>query len=200
MHPIVILGSLVGLAFSMLYLIATLKGQVQPNKVTWLIWALAPLISAVAAFSAGVTWAVLPVFVSGLGPLLIFLASFFNKDAYWEMGKIDYLCGALALLALIAWALTKDANVAIILSLGTDILAAIPTLNKGWKYPQTENGWLYLGSVLSSLASFTEVQNWSLTEVAFPIYLIILGLSFCLIFELRKAQLKSHHSATIRKK
>ena len=186
MHFFVILGSVIALSFSMTYLVASLRGRVQPNKVTWLIWAIAPMISAFAAFSAGVTWAALPVFCSGLGPFLIFLSSFVNKKAYWAMGRIDYICGAVSLLALLAWYMTQDPVVAIVLSLLSDFLAALPTLIKGWKFPETEKGFLYLGSVISSLTSFTEIKQWTVTQIAFPLYLIILGLSFCLIFEGRK--------------
>ena len=188
LHWIVVVGALVALGFSGLYLFATLKGSVKPNKVTWLIWAVAPLISAFASFSAGVSWATLPVFASGLGPLLIFFASFFNPSAYWKVTVFDLLCGGCSILALIAWALTQDANVAIFLSLSADALAALPTLVKGWRFPETENGWLYLGSALSAAASFTEIKAWSFVEIAFPLYLIGLGLSFCLLFETRKFQ------------
>ncbi len=198
MHSIVIIGSLIGLGFSALYLIETIKGTVQPNKVTWLIWALAPLISAVAAFFSGVTWAALPVLGSGIGPLLIFIASFFNKTSYWEMTRFDLICGGFSIFSLVAWFLSKDANIAIVLSLTSDMLAALPTLIKGWKFPETENGWLYLGSVVSASASFTEINHWTFAEVAFPIYLILIGVVFCAVFEWRKYQL-NHQLNKIKK-
>lgn len=80
--------------------------------------------------------------------------------------------------SLVAWFLSKDANIAIVLSLTSDMLAALPTLIKGWKFPETENGWLYLGSVVSASASFTEINHWTFAEVAFPIYLILIGVVF----------------------
>lgn len=103
MHIFVILGALVALTFSLSYVIATLRGRVRPNKVTWLIWAIAPLISSAAAFSSGVSWAALPVFMAGFGSILVFIASFLNKGAYWGIERFDYICGAISLLALVAW-------------------------------------------------------------------------------------------------
>jgi len=51
---LVFVGAAVGFFFGILpYLINTLKGKTKPNKVSWLIWAVAPLIGAAAAFSAG---------------------------------------------------------------------------------------------------------------------------------------------------
>ena len=43
------------------YIKDTLQGKTKPNKVTWLIWGIAPLIGAVAAYSDGVRLAALPV-------------------------------------------------------------------------------------------------------------------------------------------
>ncbi len=189
MHIFVILGALVALTFSLSYVIATLRGRVRPNKVTWLIWAIAPLISSAAAFSSGVSWAALPVFMAGFGPILVFIASFLNKGAYWGIERFDYICGAISLLALVAWYLTKDPSIAIILAILSDLLAGLPTLFKGWRFPDTENGFLYLGSVFSAATSFTEVQHWSFTEIAFPFYLILLSLSFFFIIEGRRKYL-----------
>lgn len=190
MHFFIILGTLISLAFSFLYLIASIQGKVRPNKVTWLIWGLAPGISGIAAISSGVSWAVLPVFAASIGPLMIFFVALFNKNAYSKVERMDYVCGLLSIIALIAWYLTKDANIAIVLSIVADIFAGIPTLMKGYKYPDTENGYLYLGGLFSTLMIFTEIEQANFAELAFPIYLIVLNIVMCLTFELRRYYLK----------
>ncbi|AYG00350.1 hypothetical protein [Lactococcus allomyrinae] len=195
MHLFVILGALISLSFSISTVIAIIRGRVKPNRVTWLIWAIAPLISAAAAISSGVTWAVLPVFMSGFGPTLVFTASFLKKEAYWGIERFDYICGFVSILALIAWYLTKDPSVAIILAILSDVLAGLPTLFKGWRYPETENGFLYLGTLFSASTTFTEIKNWNLAEVAFPTYLILLSLSFFIVIEGRRRYLKKHRGA-----
>src|SRR6185437_6841760 len=119
------------------YIRDTLKGKTQPNRVSWLLWSIAPTIATVAALTAGVRWAVLPVFISGFGPFLVFLASFVNKNAYWKLERFDYLCGIFSILALIGWGITKDANVAIVFSILSDGTAALPTLIKAWRFPET---------------------------------------------------------------
>jgi hypothetical protein len=47
-------------------------------------------------------------------------------------------------LALILWWITKEPNIAIMLAILSDILAAIPTLVKTWKFPETESGVLFV--------------------------------------------------------
>ncbi|MEK9178462.1 MAG: hypothetical protein AAB801_01630, partial [Patescibacteria group bacterium] len=39
---------------NIVYLIQTLRGKVQPNRVTWFLWALAPLIAFAAQIKQGV--------------------------------------------------------------------------------------------------------------------------------------------------
>lgn len=60
----VILGAAAQIFGIFFYIKATLKGETKPNKVTWLMWTIAPLIGTVAALSDGVRWAVLPVFIA----------------------------------------------------------------------------------------------------------------------------------------
>lgn len=49
MHFIVILGALISLSFTSTYLVASIRGRVKSNKITWLIWGIAPLISTAAS-------------------------------------------------------------------------------------------------------------------------------------------------------
>ncbi len=85
MEYIVILGAVVSMIFGLGYAKGVIKGEVKPNKISWLMWSIAPLIAAIAAFSNGVRLSVLPVFMSGFVPLVIFVISLVNKKAYWKI-------------------------------------------------------------------------------------------------------------------
>ena len=63
------------------YVWATLKGRVKPNRLSFVILALAPLVAFAAAIDQGVGLRSAVTLRVGLSPLLIFLASFVNKDA-----------------------------------------------------------------------------------------------------------------------
>lgn len=155
------------------YIKETLFGKTKPNRVTWLMWAAAPLIATAAALVDGVKVAVLPVFMAGFGPLLVLLASFVNPKSYWKLEKFDYFCGSLSILALVLWYITKEPNIAIILAITSDGFAAIPTLVKSWKEPESETASPYIATVFSSLAGLLVIKEWRFSEYAFPIYLIL---------------------------
>jgi hypothetical protein len=172
---LVLVGAIVNLFGIASYIKETLRGNTKPNRITWLLWSVAPLIATAAAFSDGVRWAALPVFISGFGPLLVLLASFVNKKSYWKLEKFDYLCGLFSILALVLWVITKEPAIAIILTIASDGFAAIPTLIKLWKYPETETADAYTAGLFSSLTSFVAIRAWSFTSVAFPVYLVMMN-------------------------
>ncbi len=61
------------------YLIDTVRGKIKPNKVSWFMWSLAPLIAFAAEVKQGVGIQSLTTFIVGFVPLIIFIASFVNK-------------------------------------------------------------------------------------------------------------------------
>ncbi|MDP2709510.1 MAG: hypothetical protein Q8O93_05750 [bacterium] len=183
---LVILGAAVNLGGSFFYIKNTLFGETKPNRVSWLMWSIAPMIATAAALAQGVTWAVLPVFMSGFVPLIIFIASFINKKAYWKLGAFDYACGLLSALALILWAITKEPNVAIVFAIMSDGLAAVPTLIKSWKHPESESVVVFTTGLFSALTSFAAIKIWGFAELAFPIYLTLMCSSLIFALERRK--------------
>lgn len=169
---LVFVGAAAQLVGVLSYIKETLRGSTKPNKVTWLMWSVAPIIATFAAISGGVGWAVLPVFMAGFGPLLVFIASFINKNSYWKLEKFDYLCGFCSVLALVLWGITKEPVIAIIFAIASDGFAAIPTLVKAWKYPETESTGPYTTGLFSALTSFAAIKTWNFSSLAFPIYLV----------------------------
>jgi hypothetical protein len=186
---LVLVAAAASLTAAMVYIRSMFKYNTKPNKVTWLMWAVAPLIATAAEVSNGVGWAALPVFMSGFCPLLIFSSSFFTKKAQWKLTKIDYLCGALSALALLLWYVTENPNVAIIFAISSDALAAAPTIKKAWGNPETESIWPYLIGIFSPLTSFAAASIWSFGEVAFPAYLVVINVLVVLAIYNKKLRL-----------
>lgn len=194
---LVFIGAAVQLLGIFSYIKETLRGNTKPNKVTWLMWSVAPLIATFAALADGVGWSVLPVFMAGFGHLLVFIASFVNKNSYWKLETFDYLCGFCSALALILWGITKEPVIAIVFAIASDGFAAIPTLVKSWKYPETETAAAYTTGLFSALTSFTAIKIWNFSSYAFPAYLVIAETLFILSIYHRKI-FKKEFAATYR--
>src|SRR5438045_193855 len=97
----VILGVFINFLGGVSYIIDTLRGKVQPNRVSWGLWAFAVTIAFLAEIKQGVGIQSLATFMVGFTPLLIFLASFVNKKAYWKITKFDMACGVFSIVGLI---------------------------------------------------------------------------------------------------
>ena len=173
---LIFVGMAISLIGIMSYIKEMLQGSVKPNRVSWLMWSIAPLIAAIAAMVSGVTWSVIPVFMSGIGPLLVFIVSLFKKEAYWKIVKFDLYCGFLSALALILWGITNEPIIAIIFAIASDFLASVPTLTKAWKHPATESSSAFVGGLCSALTTFFAIDKWNFLSLAFPIYLGVIDI------------------------
>ena len=158
------------------YVKSMLKGSVKPNRVSWLLWAIAPMIGFAAAVSNGAGLAAVPVLMAGLSPLLILVASFAVKGAHWKLAKLDYACGLLSILAIVFWAVTSDPDIAIVFAISSDALASVPTLKKGWQYPETESAWPYFLGVFGGFTSLLAITAWTFSQYAFPAYFVVISI------------------------
>ena len=170
----VIFGAAIGLIGVGVYAIAVLHGRVKPNRVSWVLWALAPLIAFVAELASGVGWLSLATLAPGLGPLLVLIASAFNRRSYWQVTRFDLTCGGLSVLALALWAATGSGNLAIVFSVLADGLASAPTVIKSYREPATESYWPYLGTAVNGAIALLTITTWRFAEYAFPAYLVLM--------------------------
>ncbi len=181
-----ILGAVIYAFGSLTYLIETIQGKIKPNRVTFFLWALAPLIVFAAQVKQGVGIQSLLTFGVGFTPLLVFGASFLNKKAQWKLGRFDFICGFLSLIGLLLWYITQIGNLAIVFGITADGLAALPTIRKTYYHPETENGWLYFTASISALLTLLTIKTWSFAYYGFSFYILIVCL---IIFALAQFKL-----------
>ena len=81
----VYLGAVIFAVGQAFYVVDTIRGRTRPNRVTWLMWAAAPLLAFAVETSDGVGLQSLMTFMVGFGPLVVFVASFVNKKAVWQL-------------------------------------------------------------------------------------------------------------------
>jgi hypothetical protein len=96
-----IIGAIIGSLGGFYYLYETIVGRAQPNRITWLLWGIFPMVIFVAQRAQGVEGISWASFVAGFTPLIIVAASFFNKNAYWKSEPRDYYLMAAAIVGII---------------------------------------------------------------------------------------------------
>jgi len=173
-QALVIISTVMMLVGAYPYLIDTLSGHTKPNRVSWFMWALAPSISAGAAISVGADFdSLIRVIIGGFVPMVIFVASFVNRQSYWRLTRFDLGCGLLSFLALIFWGLVDSPSVAILFAATGNTLASVPTFLKAWRYPETETRITYVTSFLSVAIILPVIPDWNIENAAFQTMLLL---------------------------
>jgi hypothetical protein len=65
--------------------------------------------------------------------------------------------------------------VAIVFAIASDASAAIPTLIKAWKHPETETVDVYTTGLFNALTSFAAIKVYGFSAYAFPTYLVVIN-------------------------
>lgn len=167
----VLLAAVFNIIGSAGYVIDTLKGKTKPNRMSWLLWAVAPLIAFAAEIGQHVGLVALMTFMVGFGPLVVFFASFINRKSYWCITKLDIVCGVLSVVALLLWRVTGTGNVAITLSIAADLLAGVPTLIKSYVDPASENYQAFGYGALSAAITMLTIKHITFVNFGFPLYI-----------------------------
>jgi hypothetical protein len=171
----IFLGAAIGAAGTAVYLRDTLRGTTRPNRVTWLLWAVAPLLATAVELNQGVGLRALPTFMVGFMPLLVFIGSFHNPASVWKVRRIDYACGAVSVVGTAVWLATRNGILAISAAIVADFLAGVPTLMKSWTHPETETVHSYVGAVLSMAILLLTIDHWTFDVAAFPVFIVCMA-------------------------
>ena len=191
----VIVGTLIGATGSVVYIKNTLKGKVKPNRVSFLMWSIAPLIAFFAQIQQGIGLEALMTFSTGITPLAVFIASFVNKQAEWKLTTFDLLCGILSLLGFLLWMITRVGNVAILFSIVADGLAAIPTVVKAYKFPDTEIAWPWIATAVGVVLTLLTLQGLTFANSGFILYILVVNTTIFTLVKFRLGEkLKSRTS------
>lgn len=169
---LVYLAAVLNMVGASTYAVATVRGRTRPHRVTWFVWAVAPLAAFVVQLGEGVGAQAALTFTAGCGPALVLLASFANSNGSWRFTRLDVGCGVLALLAIGLWLVTREGTTAIILAIAADGLAAVPTVIKAYRHPRTESAVAFWMGTGSGLVTLTTIDAWDFAHYGFPLYVL----------------------------
>jgi hypothetical protein len=171
----VILGVAIGGLGQVAYARDALRGRTQPNRVTWLLWAVAPLLAFTAEVDAGVGLRALLTFAAGFGPLMILTATLISGRSAWRIAPLDIACGTLSIVGLVGWLATRQGLVAITASIAADGLAWVPTMVKSWQDPGSESVAVYAGAFVNASITLLTVTRVTAAVVGFPAYVLVVA-------------------------
>jgi len=182
MHWLVLLSVAIGLTGAFAYIRDMIAGKSKPNLVTWGLWAFAPLIATGAALTAEADlWATVRIFMSGFGPLLIFIAAFLVPQSYWKLTRFDVVCCLISIIALGLWLIADLPIMAILFAAIADLVATLPTVIKAWKFPETETFYTYFVGIFTATLVIPSIPVWNIENAAFQVYLLLANMVLFLV-------------------
>jgi hypothetical protein len=170
------------------YLVATWKGTIRPNPVTWLLWALTPFVTLAAQRQDGVGTQSWMTAATGVGPLLIFLVTF-GRHTHWRVGLFDLLCGVCAVAGVVLWQVTTDPALAVLFSIVADALAGVPTVAKAYRAPDSEKTFPYWLNIAAFSITLFTLSTWTFVSYAFFCYGVLINLVVSTVVSVRSARL-----------
>jgi hypothetical protein len=100
--------------------------------------------------------------------------------------KSDIIVFISVMMTLIAWKTTNNAELALYLSILTDIIGFFPTIVKSYTQPFTEDPKFYGSDIFTGFFSIISVRNFTFTNVAFSLYIFLINLTITLIIIFRR--------------
>ena len=176
-----VVGSLLVLVGSGTYAYEVWRQRVIPNAVTWTLWFVIPLVTFSAELAGQVRLPAIFTLASSIGPLLVLVTAAFVSRAYWKVGPVSYLCAVLSVGSMLAWLWTRDGNYAILLSIGADLLAALPTIIKAYRRPESEGATNFLLGFIGTSLVLVTLKRWDVPHAAFPLYALIVNATLVLL-------------------
>ncbi|WP_127469754.1 hypothetical protein [Streptomyces sp. B27] len=166
----VLLGAVLGLAGSVRYAFATVRGTARPNLVTWSLWAAVPLIGFFAQLDAGVGLPAVQTLAAGAGPAAVVTCGLLTRRNLVRLGRFDVVCAAVAAAALVVWLVLDQAPLAVVCAVVADAAAALPTLAKAWRDPYSENLLFYVLVGIGAAVTLMTITSWAPESWAFAAY------------------------------
>jgi hypothetical protein len=163
------------LAGGLAYVYDIAKKGAKPNPITWFTWSLAGLITFAAQLAEGVGISALATLAIGVSPLVIFSAAMIKGRDASSFSPVNLICGLLAILGIMLWAITDNPNLAIIFSIIGDIFGGIPTITKVFRRPTSEPKKPYLLTMMAMLLVVLTIDHWNFATYAFPIYIFCIN-------------------------
>jgi hypothetical protein len=169
-ETLAVIAALLAVAGNLPYLWDILKERVKPHPYTWLVWSLVSGIVFFGMLAKGAGIGALPVAASEMFTLIIFLFSL--KYGFKGITKTDTAFLFIALAGVIPWILTNDPTLSVVIAVGIDLVAFVPTLRKTWAHPSTETPLLYSSNVLRHILALFSLQTYNIATTLHSLAMI----------------------------
>lgn len=169
-NAIALIAAIVSFSGILPYIRDINKGKTHPNMVSWITWCLLNTINTVAALSTGAIQTALLSGASALATGWVTVLSL--RHGVKKYTPFDIICQTLAIIGIIAWRFTGQPDLAVLIAVSVDLVAALPTWRHAWiaPYAETWHGFAMAGG--AAFVTLFTITNYTFVSLAFPLLVI----------------------------
>jgi hypothetical protein len=168
-----LIAGIVGVVAYLPYIRDILAGKTKPERASWIIWGIEYMALFAAQAVQGAAHSLWLIGLQLLGVLVVCGLSMRFGTGGFSKGKVALLVGAC--LAIAAWRFTDNPNIAILLLVGIETAAIIPTITKAYREPgsETMSTWILIG--LAGMLTLPAVGSNNPSLYAYPASLVLIN-------------------------
>ncbi len=172
----VFLGAFISVGGAAIYVRDTWRGSTAPNRVTWTLWAIEPLLAFAVERQAHVGLASIMALVLGVVPIVVLAVSFHDHASVWKVGWFDVSCAAVSLGGLVVWLAVNQATVALVAFVAADAVAGIPTVRKSFREPDSESSWSFLSGLIFAGITLLTLKHLTTAGALFAFSVLVMNI------------------------
>lgn len=172
---ILIVGAVLPLVSSAVYIVSILRGHTKPQRITRFLMSLITGMSFFALWASGDVSGVWLALTSFAQALVIFCLSL--RRGMGGKGWLDIICVALCVIGLVVWLGAGEPVVGLVAAIVADLIAIIPAFVKTWQLPHTETHWFYTLDGIAGLFIMVAGSHDAFS-LAYPAYILLANAIF----------------------
>ncbi len=187
----VVLGAfaaLLGVVGYVLYFRSIFRGITKPHFFTWVTYFLIDIIVFTAQITKGGgpgAWVTLTGVVGTLGVSILAL-----RWGEKHVTKSDWTSFIGALSAIVLWRVTDNPLVAVMIAVGINFLALLPTFRKSYTHPFEESVSIWIVDIIRYSIALFALASFNATTALFPLGLVTGDALLVVVILIRRHQMK----------
>ena len=169
-----VLSGILALCAAVPYILAIYQGKVRPHRFTWLIWLLTKSLILLAQYDEEARWSLTLSIAGVVVATIVFLLSI--KRGVGGTSTSDRAALALSVVSLAIWFVTQEALYGLFFAIAADAIGTILTVKKTYRLRGTESALVWGMAAMASFLSILAVEQYTVSQTAFPVYAFIGGL------------------------
>jgi hypothetical protein len=149
------------------YVLLSKRKNINPNLSSWMLWTSSYVLICVSYYFSGARTTIWVPLVYAVANIVILLLIF--KHGYYKLGTFEKILIAVTILSVPAWAIFNTPFATLVINMGIDGAAIIPTALKVYRRPLSENKTAWGFFTLADVTNIFAIQKWSLRIALYPV-------------------------------